>query len=101
MPKSAVPDDFEQLKVSFIDPIQHDYEAIRPVVLGADTLRVGSHQVQIDRTVLGDKARRFLAQGVDVPLHMCGVQAYGMVVRKASLPSVKMREQDTSGCWNN
>lgn len=33
--------------------------------------------VQIDRTVLGDKARRFLAQGVDVPLHRCGVQAYG------------------------
>jgi hypothetical protein len=77
MPKSAVPDDFEQLKVSFIDPIQHDYEAIRPVVLGADTLSARSHQVQIDRTVLGDKARRFLAQGVDVPLHMCGVQAYG------------------------
>jgi hypothetical protein len=25
--------DFEQLKRQFVDPIQHDYEAIRPVVL--------------------------------------------------------------------
>lgn len=75
MPKSAVPDDFEQVKVSCIDPIPHDDEAIRPVVLGADTLRARSHQVQIDRTVRGDKARRLRAQGVDVPLHLCGVQA--------------------------
>jgi hypothetical protein len=75
MPTSAVPADVEQGKVSCIDPIPHDDAAIRPVVLGADTLRACSHQVQIDRTVRGDKARRFRPQGVDVPLPMGGVQA--------------------------
>jgi hypothetical protein len=35
---------FEQLRIHFIDPIQHDYEAIRPVVLLGETTAERSRQ---------------------------------------------------------
>jgi len=56
--------EFAQLKLKFIDPIQHDYEAIRPIVLFSETVAERSRQIDIERTVVGDKARRFVQEGM-------------------------------------
>ena len=63
-PADHLPDDFDQLKLLFTDPIQHNYEAIRPVVLFAETLAARSDQTGVERTALGDKARRFVQHGM-------------------------------------
>jgi hypothetical protein len=98
MPTAAVPDDVAPLTVSGIDPLPHDDEALRPVVLGADTLHARRHQAQLDRTVLVATpvacAHRALPS-----LRLC-VAFRHMVVRKASLPSVTMRAHDSAGCGN-
>jgi hypothetical protein len=60
----AVPDDFHQLKLAFVDGVQHDYEAIRPIVFGVETILARADATGIERTVLGDKARRFVQQGM-------------------------------------
>ena len=60
----AIPDAFEQLKPLFVDDLQHDYEAIRPIVLGAETVAERSRQTEMERTTLGDKARRFAMEGM-------------------------------------
>ena len=57
-------EEFEQLRIHFIDPIQHDYEAIRPVVLLGETTAERSRQTGMERTVLGEKARRFVTGGM-------------------------------------
>jgi transposase InsO family protein len=57
-------EDFEQLKLRFVDPIQHDYEAIRDIVLFAETASARSLQTGMERTVLRDKARRFIEDGM-------------------------------------
>jgi transposase InsO family protein len=57
-------EDFEQLKRQFVDPLQHDYEAIRPVVLFSETAATRSRETGIERTVLGEKARRFIIEGM-------------------------------------
>lgn len=57
-------DDFHQLKLLFTDPIQYDYEAIRPMVLFAETISARRDQTALDRTTLGNKARRFLQHGM-------------------------------------
>ena len=57
-------DDFQQLKVRFVDPIQHDYEVIRPIVLFAETVKARSESTQVERTTLGDKARKFVKEGM-------------------------------------
>ncbi len=57
-------DDFDQLKLLFTDPIQHDYEVVRPIVLFSETVAVRSAQTDLDRTTIGDKARRFVQQGM-------------------------------------
>src|SRR6266545_3528838 len=64
MPAHPLPENFEQLKLLFTDPVQFDYEAIRPIILGADTLTERSTSVGIERSVLGDKAHRFLKDGM-------------------------------------
>ena len=53
-------DDFQQLQLLFTDPIQFDYEVIRPIVLFAQTLAARSEQTSIDRSMVGEKARRFI-----------------------------------------
>lgn len=53
-------DDFSQLQLQFTDPIQYDYEAIRPIVLFAETVTQRSEQIGLDRTTIGDKARCFI-----------------------------------------
>lgn len=57
-------EDFTQLKLRFTDPIQHDYEAIRPVVLFSQLLAERSRETEIERTTLGKKAKRFITEGM-------------------------------------
>lgn len=57
-------DDFDQLRLQFIDPLQYEYEVIRPIVLGEQTAAERSRQTGMDRTVIGDKARRFVEAGM-------------------------------------
>ncbi len=57
-------EDYHQLKFRFTDPIQDNYEVVRPVVLFAETVSERSRQTGIDRTVVGEKARRFIEQGM-------------------------------------
>jgi transposase InsO family protein len=58
------PNDFSQLRLLFTDPIQHDYEAIRPVVLFAEPVTQRSAETEMGRTTLSDKARRFVTEGM-------------------------------------
>ena len=58
------PNDFNQLRLLFTDPIQHDYEAIRPVVLFAKPITQRSEETEIGRMTLSDKARRFVTEGM-------------------------------------
>ncbi|MBS1252145.1 MAG: hypothetical protein MAG451_01181 [Anaerolineales bacterium] len=57
-------EEFHQLKLKFIDPIQHDYEVVRPIVLLSETVAERSRQTDIERTVVGEKARRFVQEGM-------------------------------------
>lgn len=57
-------EDFAQYQLHFIDPIQDDYEVIRPIVLFAETIAERSRQTGLERTTIGDKARRFLHDGM-------------------------------------
>jgi transposase InsO family protein len=57
-------EEFEHIRRQFIDPIQHDYEVIRPIVLFAETAVERSRQTGVERTVVGDKARRFVLEGM-------------------------------------
>jgi putative transposase len=57
-------EEFEHIRRQFIDPIQHDYEVIRPMVLFAETAAERSRQTGVERTVVGDKARRFVLEGM-------------------------------------
>ncbi|MHC4207128.1 MAG: helix-turn-helix domain-containing protein, partial [Planctomycetota bacterium] len=57
--------DFAQLQLKFIDPIQHDYELIRPIVLFSDTtVAERSRQTGIERRRVGEKAQQFILQGM-------------------------------------
>jgi len=60
----AAAEDFAQYKLQFVDYIQHDYEVIRPIVLFAETIAERSRQTGIERTSVGDKARRFVMEGM-------------------------------------
>jgi hypothetical protein len=57
-------EDFAQYKLHFVDYIQHDYEVIRPIVLFAETIAERSRQTGIERTSVGEKARRFVMEGM-------------------------------------
>jgi Homeodomain-like domain-containing protein len=57
-------EEFAQSQLHFIDYIQHDYEVIRPLVLFADTITERSRQTGLERTTIGDKARRFVHEGM-------------------------------------
>ena len=61
----AAQEDFAHIRQHFIDPLQHDYEVIRPIVLFAETAAERSRQTGVERTVVGDKARRFVLEGMD------------------------------------
>jgi hypothetical protein len=57
-------EDFDQIRMQFIDPLQYTYELIRPIVLFGDTAAQRSRQTGVDRTAIGDKARRFVTDGM-------------------------------------
>jgi transposase InsO family protein len=57
-------EDFDQIRMQFIDPLQYGYEVVRPIVLFGETAAERSRQTGIDRTVIGDKARRFVTDGM-------------------------------------
>lgn len=57
-------EEFARIQLQFIDPTQRDYEVIRPIVLFGDTAAERSRQTGVDRTVVGDKARRFVLGGM-------------------------------------
>lgn len=57
-------EDFSQLRLRFIDPVQHDYELVRPVVLFAQPIAARSRETETERTTVGDKARRFVTEGM-------------------------------------
>ena len=57
--------DFEQIRLQFVDPIQHDYEVIRPIVLFGETAAERSRHTGMERTGVGDKARRFVLGGME------------------------------------
>ena len=61
----AEPDEFFQIREQCIAPLQQDYEVIRPIVLFAETAAERSRQTGIERTVVGDKARRFVLEGIE------------------------------------
>lgn len=57
-------EDFHQIRLHFIDPLQHDYEVVRPLVLFGATAAERSRQTGVERTVIGEKARRFVTDGM-------------------------------------
>lgn len=56
--------EFSQLRLKFIDPIQHNYEAIRPIVLFDESVSERSQQTGLERRRIGEKAQRFVQQGM-------------------------------------
>ena len=57
-------EEFAQIRLHFVDPLQHDYEVIRPIVLYGETAAERSRQTGMERTTVGDKARRFILEGM-------------------------------------
>jgi transposase InsO family protein len=57
-------EEFAQLRLKFIDPIQHNYEVIRPVVLFSETIAERSRQTDLERRRIGEKAQRFVLKGM-------------------------------------
>jgi putative transposase len=58
-------EEFARIREQFVDPLQHDYEVIRPIVLFGETAAERSRQTGLERTTVGDKARRFVLDGMD------------------------------------
>ena len=61
---SASAEEFRQLQLKITDPIQYDYEVIRPVILYAETISERSRQTEIERRQVGETARRFIEEGM-------------------------------------
>lgn len=57
-------EEFRQLRLKFTDPGQHNYEVIRPIVLFSETISKRSRQTGVERTQVGEKAQRFVQQGM-------------------------------------
>jgi transposase InsO family protein len=57
-------EDFHQLKLRFIDPLQHDYEVIRPILLFSESVAERSRQTDIARTTINEKAGLFVKHGM-------------------------------------
>jgi len=52
--------DFRPLALRFTDPVQHDDEVIRAIVLADATVAERSRATGLDRETVGEKARRFV-----------------------------------------
>ena len=55
---------FAQLQLRFTDPIQFDYEVIRPVVLFAQSTNSRSLETEVPRTTVREKAKQFAIEGM-------------------------------------
>jgi len=55
---------FSQLHLRFSDPIQYDYEVIRPVVLFAQSTNSRSQETEVPRTTVREKAKQFVVEGM-------------------------------------
>lgn len=55
---------FSQLHLRFTDPIQFDYEIIRPVVLFAQSVNSRSQETEMPRTTVREKAKQFIIEGM-------------------------------------
>ena len=60
----AAQGDFAHMRQHLIDPIHHDDEVIRPIVLFVETAAERSRQTGMERTGVGDKARRLVLVGM-------------------------------------
>ena len=54
---------FAQLQLRFTDPIQYDYEVIRPVILFAQSTNSRSQETEVPRTTVREKAKQFAIEG--------------------------------------
>jgi hypothetical protein len=57
-------EDFTQLKLLFTDPIQHDYETIRPIDLFSQSVNSRSEETEVPRTTVREKAKQFVIEGM-------------------------------------
>src|SRR5919109_5256943 len=55
---------FQQLAMRFTDPVQHDYEVIRDIMLADETVAARSRETGLDRETVGEKARRLVQYGM-------------------------------------
>lgn len=55
---------FSQLHLKFTDPLQFDYEIIRPVVLYSQTVAERSEETEMPPTTVREKAKRFVREGM-------------------------------------
>jgi len=60
-------EEFQQVALRITDPIQHDYEVIRGIMLADETIAERSRVTGVDRDTVSEKARSFLQHG------MCGL----------------------------
>ena len=57
-------ENFQQLAMRFTDPVQHDYEVIRGIMLADETIAERSRVTGVDRDTVSEKARRFVQHGM-------------------------------------
>ena len=57
-------EEFSQLKLRFTDPIQQDYEVIRPIVLFSQSVNRRSQETEVARTTVREKAKQFVIEGM-------------------------------------
>jgi len=57
-------EDFTQLRLHFTDPVQHDYEVIRPVVQFAQSANSRGRETAVPRTTVREKAKQFVIEGM-------------------------------------
>ena len=55
---------FTQLHLRFTDPIQYDYEVIRPIMLYSESVADRSRETETPRTTVSEKAKRFVQEGM-------------------------------------
>jgi len=57
-------DDVHQVALRFTDPVQHDDEVIRDILLADATVAERSRATGLDRATVGEKARCFVEGGM-------------------------------------
>lgn len=55
---------FSQLYLKFTDPIQYDYEVVRPIVLHSQSVNSRSEETEVPRTTVREKAKQFVIEGM-------------------------------------